>query len=400
MLLPKAFYPLHDHIQRHLPHLRPAQMRGLVLWVGGTVMARSGCQNAVLGVLLSLGLSWHATRQYLREWLHDGADRAAPCRVQLDVQACFAPLLRWLLTWWQGSELTLAIDPTAKGEKLVALVVSVVYRGLAIPVAWRIKPGGQPGAWMPDLCDLLDRLGPAVPAHMTVRVLCDRGLQSPRLWAAIRRQGWHPYMRYDRHMTFQATTGPRGPAWRFVAREGQYTVTAGRAFRQRKRPCTLIVLWVPGQETPWILLTDEPPDTVDLGAYGMRVWIEQGFRTLKRMGWQWQRTRRTDPARVDRHWLVLAVATLWVLAHGTRVEEAHLRGRAPGHMRSPPLVPAVPARVRPLSVFQLGLAQVQRLPVRGYAWKRVWLQLLPGPDPPAELQRVPPPPDREHRSAS
>ena len=42
----------------------------------------------------------------------------------------------------------------------------------------------------------------------------------------------------------------------------------------------------------------------------------------RRMGWQWHRTRRLDPARVDRHWLVLAVATLWVLAHGTRVEEA------------------------------------------------------------------------------
>ncbi len=125
-------------------------------------------------------------------------------------------------------------------------------------------------------------------------------------------------MRYDRHMTFQATTGPRS-AWRFVAREGQYTVTAEKAFRARKRACTLIVLRVPGQDHPWVVLTDEPPDDVDLGAYGLRVWIEQGFRTLKRMGWQWHRTRRLDPARVDRHGLVLAVATLWVLAYGTRV---------------------------------------------------------------------------------
>ena len=86
-------------------------------------------------------------------------------------------------------------------------------------------------------------------------------------------------MRYDRHITFQAITGPRGPAECFVARPGQYTVTAGRAFRERKRHCTLIVLRVPGQETPWGVLTDESPDDVDLGAYGLRVWIEQGFRT-------------------------------------------------------------------------------------------------------------------------
>ena len=63
-----------------------------------------------------------------------------------------------------------------------------------------------------------------------------------------------------------------------MAREGPYTVTAGRAFRTRKRRCILIVLWAPGQATPRVLLTDEPPNRVDLGAYGMRVWIEQGFR--------------------------------------------------------------------------------------------------------------------------
>ena len=80
--------------------------------------------------------------------------------MQLDVQACFAPLLRWVLAWWQGTELTLAVDPTAKGGALVALVVSVVYRGLAIPVAWHIKTGGRPGPWMPDLCALPVGWGP------------------------------------------------------------------------------------------------------------------------------------------------------------------------------------------------------------------------------------------------
>ncbi len=393
MLLPPEFYPLHDQIRKYLPHLLPAQQKGLALWVGATLKASSGCQNAVLGVLLILGYAWHTMRQYLREWLYDGADRAAPCATQLDVTTCFAPLLRWVLDWWEGTELTLAIDPhpegTRKGEELVALVISVVYRGCAVPVAWRLKPGGQKGAWKPDLCALLDRLGAVVPDHWTVRVLCDRGLPSPDLWQAIRDQGWHPYMRYPHHITFQTPAGPRRPARQFIARPGQYTVTTGRAFREHKRCCTLLVLWGPDQPAPWVVLTDEAPDQVDLGAYGLRVWIEQGFRVLKRMGWQWHRTRRVDPDRVDRHWLVLAVATLWVLAYGTRVEEAALRGLAPGRLRTPPLKPTT-AGTRPLSVFQLGLRQVQHLLPRGYAWARVWLQPTPGPDPPPDLQWVEP----------
>ena len=112
-----------------------------------------------------------------------------------------------------------------------------------------------------------------------------------------------------------------------MAGEGPHTATAGKAFRERKRPCTLTGLRVPGRENPWGLPTDEFPWDVGRGACGMRVWIEQGFRTLKRRGWQRRRTRRVDPVRVDRHWLVPAVATLRVPAHGTRVEEARLRGR-------------------------------------------------------------------------
>ena len=28
------------------------------------------------------------------------ANRARPCRTELDVSLCFAPLLRWVLSWW------------------------------------------------------------------------------------------------------------------------------------------------------------------------------------------------------------------------------------------------------------------------------------------------------------
>src|SRR5205085_3243037 len=34
-----------------------------------------------------------------------------------------APLLRWVLGWWQGRELALAVDATAHREAVVALVV-------------------------------------------------------------------------------------------------------------------------------------------------------------------------------------------------------------------------------------------------------------------------------------
>jgi len=37
--------------------------------------------------------------------------------------------------------------------------------------------------------------------------------------------------------------------------------------------------------------------------------MEQGFKRIKRGGWQWQYTRMTDPARAERLWLAIAIAT-------------------------------------------------------------------------------------------
>ena len=49
-----------------------------------------------------------------------GSDRARPCRTELDVSLCFAPLLKWALTWWRGDRLALAIYPTLKGDDAAA----------------------------------------------------------------------------------------------------------------------------------------------------------------------------------------------------------------------------------------------------------------------------------------
>jgi hypothetical protein len=137
-------------VRQHLPMRRPAQQRGLVWWVYGTILAPSACQTAVITALLIYG-HFAAIRQRRREWVYDGHDQAARCHRQVDVSACFGGLLSWLLTGWQGRELALALEATWHGDRLVALGVSVLYRGCALPVAWPMLPANQKGAWLPAI---------------------------------------------------------------------------------------------------------------------------------------------------------------------------------------------------------------------------------------------------------
>ena len=385
MRFPGECYQMETTLAQHLPQLRPAHRRGLVLWVYGTVLAKSSCQNAVCTALLAIG-AFPTVRQYLREWLYDGKDKAAPCRTQVEVTGCFAPLLSWVLAWWQGTEVALAIDVTLQRDRLAALVISVLYRGSAIPVAWQILPANRKGAWIPALCRLLRQLRPAIPKATPVLVLTDRGLWSPRLWKTIRAGGWHPVMRVQNTSSFQPAQGARQRVSTFVSGPGQGWVGHGVAFRavRLRRAGTLVVVWGEEQQEPWAILTDLAPGEIGVCWYGLRMWIELGFRALKGVGWQWQRTRRTDPTRVARHWLVLAVATLWVLAYGTRSDDAGAQGLPPAQVRVPRL-PA-PPQPRVLSVFQQGLSWLTRQLLRGRLWRRVWLLPEPWPMPPPALQ--------------
>ena len=238
MRLPSECYQMQKTIEPHLPHLSQPQLTGLALWVCGAILAGSACQNAVASAL-SPWSNWYNLRQRLREWLYDGGDRATPCQTELDVTLCFAPLLRWVLCWWRSGGLALAIDPTLKGDQTTAIVISVVYRSCAISVAWHIRHADQPGSWMDPTVELLQALAPAVPENMTVIVLCDRGIASPKLWQQIRDQGWHPGMRYRKNITFCADGGKRLPAQRFVSRPDTAWIGRGTAFSTPQGPTPL-----------------------------------------------------------------------------------------------------------------------------------------------------------------
>jgi hypothetical protein len=108
-----------------------------------------------------------------------------------------------------------------------------------------------------------------------------------------------------------------------VPQTGTQWAGTGTAFQgpRRRLNCTLLARWDEGYRDPWLLLTDLAPSAGEACWYGLRAWIEQGFKITKRGGWQWQRTRMSDPQRAARLWLAVAVATLWLLSVGGMAED-------------------------------------------------------------------------------
>ena len=312
-------------IRTHLPHLTKPQATVLAMWSLGMALARSCALTAVSAFLAPwLGRKENTVRQQLREFCYEAAAKRGTARCALRVETCFLPLLAWVVSWWQGTQLALALDATTLGTRFTVLVLSVVYRGCAIPVVWVVLSATAKHAWRREWLRMLRQVYRAVPRSWTVIVLADRGLYARWLFRRITRVGWHPFLRINTGGTFRSTGQVRGVALKTLVPEpGTAWQGTGIAFKGRHRQlsCTLLACWEPGYKDPWLILTDLPPEASTACWYGLRAWIEQGFKITKRAGWQWQRTHMTQPERAARLWLAVAVATLWLLSVGGEADE-------------------------------------------------------------------------------
>ena len=77
------------------------------------VLARS-CALSAVSLFLAQGLERtpNTVRQQLREFCSEAKAKRGGPRQELAVETCFAPLLAWVLSWWEGNQLALALDAT------------------------------------------------------------------------------------------------------------------------------------------------------------------------------------------------------------------------------------------------------------------------------------------------
>ncbi len=246
-------------------------------------------------------------------------------RREMEVSTCFAPLLAWVCRLWQSEkrQLALAMDATSLGNRWTILAVSVLMSGCAIPVAWKVLPAEQAGSWRPYWEGLFQQIGTAIPLDWEIIVLADRGLYARWLWDLILAWGCHPFLRInlgskarlpgEEDFDWISRWVPMpGTSWK-----GQVECFAGKHSRVKG---TLLIHWEPGYESAWIILTDLEPEQAQVSRYGLRTWIEGGFKDFKRGLWGWHHCKMQRARCVERLWLALALAQLWCVSLGCRAE--------------------------------------------------------------------------------
>jgi len=223
------------------------------------------------------------------------------------------------------------------------LVAAANVKGRAIPLAWascrkHVYDGHRSrNAFEESLLLLLRRM---IPEHVKVILLADRGFGRTELGRFCQRHRFHYVIRIQSKVQVKFN-GQSVRLDRYPVRRGCSERLKNVLYRSHD-PLKqhVVVRWKKGlpkrRDEPWYLMTDLPaPESGDRWTarrisdlYGRRMSIEMLFRDgkNKRSGWSLRDTGLTDPERLDRLILVLALAYLILLGVGLLAQRRHRAG--------------------------------------------------------------------------
>lgn len=256
-----------------------------------------------------------------------------------------------LVRAFRQRQVVLVVDETKLKAVLGVMVVGMVYDGRCIPLAWRVYRANSHAAYPREgqsrmIIRLLKQVQAGIPKGTKVRVLADRGIgTSPLLMRGIMAMGWTFLFRVTKQSKIVLPDGQAVCFYDQVSMPEESFQASGRVFKKRGQIAAHVrVLWGKRAQERWALVTNDP--TLTGWEYAQRMWIEQAFRDLKSHGWQVEQRLYDAPERMERLWMLLAVAYGWMILLGAAVIACH--GGAASKRRADGVV------VRQWSLFREG----------------------------------------------
>ena len=292
---------------------------------------------------------------------------------RVDVDRYYRPFIEAVLESFRGEEVEVAIDCTSPKGACVVCRVALMYRGRSLPLVWRTFDTRGHTLAFQDYRPLLDQASQLLGEVESVTLLGDRGFGNVDLMKWCQAAEWHFVLRIKRSRQVHFPWGQSHKAGDFHVKASAIrhleNVKLSGFGKARVGPVQIFMVRAPGDASEtWILATDRRDGCSVVSAYSRRFHIEHSFRDDKSGGFDWESSRLTAPAQVDRLLLVMAVATLYAVSEGVFVVESGLRKTIDPHTK------------RGLSYIQIGMRAIQRKLI---AAKSIGLKLSinPKPDP-------------------
>ena len=298
-------------LARRLPGMNIARRRGISQVVAAMLTVRSANMVELGNVLPREIASWEKRYQFVERVL---GNAKTGCDA---VMASFAAQVAGQLSA-AGQTLIVMMDQSHINDLNEVLMVSLGYRGRALPVAWRVK-STQGGIGFAAQKELLAAVKAMLPADIPVLFSADRFYGTPALVNWCVAAGWDYRIRLKSNLTLshdggEMTTGEVLA----LAPEG----LSGARLCGTSAATNIFALHEEGHPEPWIVAMAAKPGRVACLDYGLRWGIEAMFSDYKSRGFGLMQSPIQRPDRLEKLILIMAIAMYWAVSCGLAEEAA------------------------------------------------------------------------------
>lgn len=330
--------------------------------VVGLCLGKTVCIDAWGESIIDRAQYASSRQRRFRRWLHNPWVRP--------MKFYYPLLLAALRDWPLDKKLYLAMDTSDLHNGCILIRLSLIYRGRAVPIAWRVIRHNSASVSYRDYKGLLHLASLILPSEYRVILLTDRGFVHAELIKFARDHHWGYRLRAKSNTQVHLCDGrvvsmaeicpPKGHAHFYwdvqVLGEGIDSVHIALANPKSAK------------EEPWYILSDEKTSVAALDEYALRFDIEEEFLDNKSNGFQVESSKLDNLQAIDRLFLIIAVATLHFTCVGAEVVKHKCRRWVDSHWD------------RGKSYFKIGWGWLRQ------QYRRQWpvlspFRLAPEPDP-------------------
>jgi len=214
--------------------------------------------------------------------------------------------------------LVLAIDGSVVGRGCICLMISVVYKKRALPIAWLVVKGKK-GHFAEEIhIELVKRVANIIPTGTSVVFVGDGEFDGISLLETIRNFGWEYVCRTGANIVYY-TDGEKHKVGDLIdgMSPGESRVVEDAEFTGEKYgPVTVICQWGVGHKEPIFLVTEMHSVTEACLYYKKRFKIETFFSDQKSRGFNLHKSHISDPDRLSRLMIATCLAYIWIIYLG------------------------------------------------------------------------------------
>ncbi len=304
-------------IRRALTQCYPGEMSGrmaqhvttLAAFISGIVGSKSS-QLPSIATKIADQAKPESRVKRLSRWLDNA---------QIKEEIYFLPYAEILLHCLALETLVLVMDGSGVGRGCCALMIHVIYKGRALPLAWVVRQcpkGHAPEALHIELVELVRAL---IPAGTHVVFLGDGECDGTDLQDTMNEAGWFYACRTAKstvatwegiQFNLDLLGSSIKPGMLIELKEVQFT-------RNAYGPVMVLCCWAKDEAEPLYLVSNLSSAEEAIKYYKKRFRIETFFSDQKSRGFNIQKSHVEDPQRMSRLLIASCLAYIWIVYLGS-----------------------------------------------------------------------------------